>query len=243
VTECRFAGRKALQTRHSWHSVTNRSVLSKLLVLRATSTWAQGVVGSNPIAPTNLNLIHAGSDSQEFVQKNKISQIEGGHPPPPEGPCARTDPERHPHEAIEPVAYRYLVAAHKLVLLFLIGAYILVHGCRGSETIWSAEVQSPDGKMTATARAFGNSGFGINGVDTSVYLNWTTGSQPPTMILNLADGSDAPTDTGVEMKWLTPTHLELTFTGNRSVGFQALKFAGVDISVRDLSDKSSKPSE
>ena len=75
------------------------------------------------------------------------------------------------------------VAARKLVLLFVIGAYILVQGCRGSETIWSAEVQSPDGKMTATARAFGNSGFGINGVDTSVYLNWTTGSQPPTIRL------------------------------------------------------------
>src|SRR5436190_11388198 len=37
------------------HSVLPLPIPCKLLILRASSTWAQGVVGSNPIAPTNLN--------------------------------------------------------------------------------------------------------------------------------------------------------------------------------------------
>jgi hypothetical protein len=134
---------------------------------------------------------------------------------------------------------------HKAIPLLIFGACVLLSGglsgCRGSQTIWSAEAQSPDGKMIATARAIARSGFGINGIETSVYLNWTKGSQSPMLILDLADGSDAPSDTNVEMKWLTPTHLELTYTGNRSLGFQAVKWAGVDISVRELPSEMSSP--
>jgi len=88
--------------------------------------------------------------------------------------------------------------------------------------------------MIATARTVANSGFGTGGIWTAVYLNWTTGSQPPTKILELADGPKAPGDTVVGMKWLTPTHLELTYKGNGSLGFQAVKWAGVEISVREL---------
>jgi len=112
-----------------------------------------------------------------------------------------------------------------------------VLGCRGSQTIWSAEARSPDGKMIATARAFANGGFGISGAPaTFVYLNWAAGSQSPTEILILDDESDTPDGTKVDMKWLTPTRLELTYRGTvQHVGFQAVKFAGVDISVRDTS--------
>jgi hypothetical protein len=39
----------------------------------------------------------------------------------------------------------------------------------------------------------------------------------------------------VEMNWLTPTHLELTFKGNQSIVFQAVKWGGIEISIRDLS--------
>jgi hypothetical protein len=54
-------------------------------------------------------------------------------------------------------------------------------------------------------------------------------------VLELADASDAPVDTQLEMKWLTPTHLELTFKGNQTVVFQAIRWFGIDISLRDLS--------
>jgi hypothetical protein len=55
-------------------------------------------------------------------------------------------------------------------------------------------------------------------------------------ILQLSDDYETPSDEiSVEMKWLTPTHLELTYKGHRTLDFQAVKCFGVDISVRDLS--------
>jgi hypothetical protein len=127
-----------------------------------------------------------------------------------------------------------------LILIFC----VVVCGCKRSQTIWSAEARSPDGKMVATAHAFANGGFGISGAPaTFVYLNWTTGSQKPTEILCLGDESDKPDESAVGMNWLTPAHLELTYKGSRqTVSFQAIKFAGIDISVRDVSsDTTSVP--
>jgi hypothetical protein len=127
--------------------------------------------------------------------------------------------------------------AVRVISLFVFGLCGIACGCKGSQTIWSAESRSPDGKMIATARAFANGGFGVSGAPaTFVYLNWSTGSQKPMEILSLDDESDAPDDVAMEMKWLTPKHLELVYKGNRqSIDFQAIKFAGTDISVRDLS--------
>jgi len=123
------------------------------------------------------------------------------------------------------------------LLLLAASVAIFASGCRSSETIWSAQAKSPDGKVVASARAdLRNKGLSIiSSIDTNVYVNWAGDKRPAMLVLNLADGSDAPADTTVEMKWLTPTHLELTYKGNRSVGFQAVKWAGIDISVRDLS--------
>ena len=54
VTECHSLAGNPYWTRHLCHSVTTGRNPCKLLVLRATITWAQGVRGSNPRAPTNL---------------------------------------------------------------------------------------------------------------------------------------------------------------------------------------------
>jgi hypothetical protein len=89
--------------------------------------------------------------------------------------------------------------------------------------------------MLASARTVAQSGFGTGYIGTIVYLNRTEGSQTKMEILGLSDESEAPGATIVEMKWLTPTHLELTYKGHRTLEFQAVKCDGVDISVRDLS--------
>ncbi len=39
--------------------------------------------------------------------------------------------------------------------------------------------------------------------------------------------------TDVDMKWLTPSHLELAYKGRPSVTFQAIKCGGIDITTRD----------
>lgn len=97
--------------------------------------------------------------------------------------------------------------------------------------------------MIATARTDVRSGLAINSIETFVYLNWTKGPQPPMLILDLGDATVAPADTKVEMKWLTPTHLELTYGGNQTIGFQAVKWASVDISVRELKSAASDISQ
>jgi len=68
-----------------------------------------------------------------------------------------------------------------------------------------------------------------------VRVKWAKGSRSDTSILELADATDDPVNTHVEMNWLTPTHLELTFKGNQSITFQAVKWGELEISVHDLS--------
>jgi hypothetical protein len=90
--------------------------------------------------------------------------------------------------------------------------------------------------MVVTARTIQTSGIGTGDPGTFVYLNWTTGSQSPTIILAFTDAPNEPGSMSVGMNWLTPKHLELTYKGPRTLDFEAVKCHGVDISVRDLSD-------
>jgi hypothetical protein len=125
----------------------------------------------------------------------------------------------------------------KLYPLLTLAICVLMSGCGGSRVVWSAESRSPDGKVLAKARAAAT-GEGlsiVSSTDTKVYLQWATGSRTEKSVLELADASDSSTDTQVEIHWLTPTHLELTIRGNQTVVFQAIKWFGIDISVRDLS--------
>ena len=125
----------------------------------------------------------------------------------------------------------------KLSLLLTFEACLLMSGCGSSQTVWSTESRSPDGKVIANVSTVGT-GRGLSIVSntiTDVHLKSAYGSRGQTSVLELADATDDPVDTRVEMNWLTPTHLELTFKGNQSVVFQAVKWDGIDISVRDLS--------
>jgi hypothetical protein len=130
----------------------------------------------------------------------------------------------------------FVSAPNTLLLLLVISTAFVCSGCNGQETIWSAEAKSPDGKVVAVARAsLYNKGLSIiSGIETNVCLDWDGDRGSPTLVLSLADASDSAADSTVDMRWLSPTHLEIAFSGNQTVAFQAVKWAGVDISVRDL---------
>jgi hypothetical protein len=81
-----------------------------------------------------------------------------------------------------------LYSIRKAISLLIFGTCVFMSSCKGSETTWSAEARSPDGKMIATARTIENSGFGTGGGGAAVYLNWTSGSQPPTRYWSLMPG-------------------------------------------------------
>jgi hypothetical protein len=138
-------------------------------------------------------------------------------------------------------------AIHKAILLVIIGVCVLGSGCRDNAhpTIWTAEVRSPDGLFLAIARTDQNGGFGSASIDTMVFLKQA--SQPPVMVLAfdcegpaprayvLDNKANAGGTINLTMKWVSPSHLEVTYNGHATLGFQAVKYAGIAISVRDLS--------
>ena len=130
----------------------------------------------------------------------------------------------------------------KIVMLLIVISCVLASGCKEPIT-WSAESRSPDGKMIATAKTDDESGPGTDFIQTTVYLNWVTNKNPPTMILAFSDGPPGPDGMKVGMNWITPKHLELTYKGKRTFDFQAIKCDGIDISVRDISSEATKPTQ
>jgi hypothetical protein len=127
----------------------------------------------------------------------------------------------------------------------IIGLYVLGSGCQDVATTWSAEAQSPDGLWVATARSQQWGGPGTAYDATTVYLQRIKGSQPPTQVLAFSHQYETM---NLKMKWLTPTHLEVTYGVSAKPGdhvsldFQAVKCGGIDISARDLSSETVNPS-
>jgi len=135
------------------------------------------------------------------------------------------------------------------ISLIVIGICVLDVGCqKGHETIWTAEARSPDGQWLATAETVQNGGFGSGAIQTSVYLKRVNVSRAPTQVLGFSCPGPAPRPyvldnnanaggtIGLTMKWLTPTHVEVTYDGRGNLDFQVVKYGGVAISVRDLSE-------
>lgn len=133
------------------------------------------------------------------------------------------------------VVGRVTFAIRNVKVPLIIFVCTLMCGCERSRPVWSAESRSPDGNMIATAEALDNGGFVSPGPNaTFVYLNWSTRSQARKEILAFSGWQSDTDGMKVAMNWLSPTHLELTYSGKQSVDFQAVKYARVDISVRAL---------
>ena len=130
--------------------------------------------------------------------------------------------------------------------LIVIGVFVLGVGCQNAPTIWMAEVPSPDGLWIASARTIQNGGFGSANIETIVCLKWTKDSKPPQEVLGFScegpaprpyvlDKANAGGTIDLTMKWITPSHLDVTYNGRARLDFQVVKCAGIDISVQDLS--------
>jgi hypothetical protein len=105
---------------------------------------------------------------------------------------------------------------------------------RGGETIWSFEARSPDGAWIATARANQYSGPGNAAILTGVYLQRATRSTGAEPVLTFFNDLP-PTKGGIEVRlnWLSPSRLQITLSRKAAVEFQAVRYAGIDISVKD----------
>ncbi len=131
----------------------------------------------------------------------------------------------------------------KGIPLLIITGCLLMFGCQDVATTWSAQARSPDEQWVAIARTqqWGGPGTGADG--TTVYLKRLRVSQAPIEILEF---SQQYARMNLKMEWLTPTHLEVTYGPSGRPGdhidldFQVVKIAGIDVTVRDLSDSSVK---
>jgi hypothetical protein len=113
--------------------------------------------------------------------------------------------------------------------------WLATSSCTNSEQTWLAQVRSPDGKFVVTARTLQPGGWGTGSPpETSVDLNWTTGSQKPAEILQFVGDVDQPDNMKVGMVWLSPTQLEITYKAKRIIQFQAVRCFNVDITAREI---------
>jgi hypothetical protein len=124
-------------------------------------------------------------------------------------------------------------AIPKSILLLTIAVCALLTSCKNGTTIWSTEVQSPDGRWLAMALTEQYSGPGTAALETTVLLKHTKGPKEPIEVLLFAQDTKS---IDLKMNWLTPSHLEVTYKQPAAIDFQAIKCGGVDISVRDLSN-------
>ena len=144
----------------------------------------------------------------------------------------------------------------KLVSLIIPCIFVLVFGCRPTLddlTVWKAELWSPGGFWIASARTIQNGGFGSAHIETIVYLKQNIASQPQTEVLGsdcrgpvrrpyvLDNVANAGGTINLTMKWVTPSHLGVTYNGDAgNLDSQVVKFASIDISVQDLSREPTK---
>jgi hypothetical protein len=121
----------------------------------------------------------------------------------------------------------------------------MIFGCRkGVETIWTAEARSPDGQWLAKAQTDQRSGFGTDGAVTAVYLQPSNGARPPVQVLSFSQNQNAQTSLiDLKMNWIDGTHLVVSYKEHPNLDFQAVKYAGIDISVRDLSGQAADSSQ
>jgi hypothetical protein len=116
-------------------------------------------------------------------------------------------------------------------------------------TVWAAQVPSPDLQWIASADTIQNGGFGSGGISTSVYLARAGSRESPIEVLTFScDGpmsrpyvldnvANKGGSIGLTMKWITPSHLHVVYENHPQLAFQAVKLAGIDITVENRSVK------
>ena len=141
---------------------------------------------------------------------------------------------------------------HNVIVLMMLGACILGASCGSSDTIWREEVRSPDGLWLASADTVQNGGFGSAAIETRVYLEMTDGSKSTKQVLEfLCDGPasrpyvlDNVANKGgtidLRVKWLSTSHLEVTYNGRARVNLQVASYHGIEVSLQAAPSETTK---
>lgn len=101
----------------------------------------------------------------------------------------------------------------------------------------AVEARSPDGVWLASGRISRYFGAGTAGEVTDVYLERRNGLEAPKRVLGFrhdAAASRAGT-INLRLNWETPSHLEVSYDGHARLDYHVDNYAGINISVGDLS--------
>ena len=101
-----------------------------------------------------------------------------------------------------------------------------------TQTIWTAQSKSPDGAYIALAHTENTDGPGINAQYTEVELKQSFNGAKPVTILTLDEGSEAVKN--LQMNWTSPSRLVVSYQGNPTLLFEAIKAFGLDVSVQHV---------
>ncbi len=105
---------------------------------------------------------------------------------------------------------------------------------------------SPDGQWIASARTIQNGGFGSADIYTEVDLNTAESSGSPIEVLGfdcqgpvphpyvLDNAANRGGTIDLAMKWITPSHLLVTYRGHPDIQFQAIRLDGIEITLQRL---------
>jgi hypothetical protein len=121
-------------------------------------------------------------------------------------------------------------------------------GCakRPDLVVWREKVASPNGSWIASAETVQNGGFGSGYVETSVYLKRKNDRQSLYSILGFSTNGPVPhpyvldntVNAGgtidLEMRWVGPLHLLVTYSGNPHINLETVKLQDVIITIKHL---------
>jgi hypothetical protein len=156
-------------------------------------------------------------------------------------------------EHSEPVSLRRSLA--QIILSSLLPLALVCFfstGCN-APTVWEQEVRSPDGTSIAIARTVQGGGFGTASIDTTVFLKTTRYSNAPMQVLGfscqgpvpkpyvLDNVANAGGTISLKVTWLSPSKLEVTYSGHPDLYLQVAKIWGIEVSLRSL-DAPASPS-
>jgi hypothetical protein len=136
-----------------------------------------------------------------------------------------------------------------LLCLSIVLISITSCGNKRDLTVWAAQVPSPDLQWIASADTVQNGGFGSGGISTSVYLTRAGSRGSPIEVLTFSCDGPMPRpyvldnvankggSIGLTMKWISPSHLHVVYEDHPQLAFQAVKLAGIDITIENSSEK------
>jgi hypothetical protein len=137
---------------------------------------------------------------------------------------------------------------------------LAICGCASSTrpqpppTIWEANLPSPDGSWIAQARTIQNGGFGTASIYTIVYLKHSDEPGLGTQVLAfsctgpasrpyvLDNKANAGGTIDLQMKWLSASHLEVTYANHPDLVSRVPEFNGIDITAREETGEKSDTS-